>query len=33
MPTVTADVVADVADRLFAAIESGEPCGGRGPLG
>ena len=25
MPTVTADVVADVADRLFAAIESGDP--------
>jgi ketosteroid isomerase-like protein len=24
MPTVTADVVADVADRLFAAIESGD---------
>jgi ketosteroid isomerase-like protein len=24
MPTVTADVVADVADRLFAAIENGD---------
>ena len=24
MPTVTVDVVADVADRLFAAIENGD---------